>query len=153
MSEQNTAARIPSVDKIGKIHIGVFTVIWLAFMTSNVDRFAWGSVMPTASADLGLSGAGAGGLMTAFFIGYICTQIPGGYLADRFGYRRVLLTSFLVMGFFTAMMGTVESYKAGFIYRLMAGLGSGCVYASSLRAIFEWFPERSRGTVIGLFLT
>ena len=142
-----------ATDKIGKIHIGIFTIIWLAFMTSNVDRFAWGSVMPVASAALGLSGAGSGGLMTAFFIGYISTQLPGGWLADRFGYRRVLLSSFLVMGLFTGLMGTVEVYETGFIYRVLAGMGSGCVYSSSLRAVFDWFPERTRGTVIGLFLT
>ncbi len=139
--------------KIGKVHIGIFAVIWLAFMTSNVDRFAWGSIMPVASASLGLSGAGAGGLMTAFFIGYISTQLPGGYLADRFGYRRVLLCSFVVMGLFTALMGTVKSNEAGFVYRGLAGMGSGCVYSSSLSAVFDWLPERTRGTVIGLFLT
>ena len=122
---------------------GVLFVVWSAFLLSFVDRLTWPPIIPLASRDLGISAAQAGGYMTAFYIGYVMTQLPGGYLTDRFGYRKVLLTSFLVMGTFTAAMGLVENYAAGFLLRILAGMGSGAVFSAGVRAIFDWFRQNS----------
>ena len=132
---------------------GVLFVVWSAFLLSFVDRLTWPPIIPLASRDLGISAAQAGGYMTAFYIGYVMTQLPGGYLTDRFGYRKVLLTSFLVMGTFTAAMGLVENYAAGFLLRILAGMGSGAVFSAGVRAIFDWFRQNSRATAMGFFMT
>lgn len=131
----------------------VLFVVWTAFLLSFVDRLAWPPIIPLASADLGITATQAGGFMTAFYIGYVITQLPGGYLTDRLGYRRVLLVSFLVMGSFTAAMGLVETYASGFALRILAGMGSGAVFSASVRAIFDWFPGKTRGTAMGFFMT
>lgn len=135
------------------ISFGVLFVVWTAFLLSFVDRLAWPPMIPLASKDLGITAAQAGGFMTAFYIGYVMTQLPGGYLTDRFGYRRVLLSSFLVMGIFTAAMGLVDSYAAGLILRIFAGMGSGAVFSAGVRAIFDWFRQNSRATAMGFFMT
>jgi MFS family permease len=132
---------------------GVLFVVWSAFLLSFVDRLTWPPIIPLASRDLGFSAAQAGGYMTAFYIGYVMTQLPGGYLTDRFGYRRVLLISFLVMGTFTAAMGLVENYAVGFLLRILAGMGSGAVFSAGVRAIFDWFRQNSRATAMGFFMT
>lgn len=144
--------RIPGID-VSLTQIGVLAVLWTAFLLSFVDRLSWPPVMPTAAQELGMSAKQAGSYMTAFYIGYVVTQLPGGILTDRFGYRRVLLGSFLVMGCFTALMGTVTTYEQGFIYRVMAGIGSGAIFSASVRAIFDWFPGKGRGTAMGIFMT
>ncbi|MBA4496454.1 MFS transporter [Paenactinomyces guangxiensis] len=133
--------------------IGVLFIVWTAFLLSFVDRLSWPPVIPIASHDLGISAAQAGGYMTAFYIGYVCTQLPGGLLTDRFGYRKVLLSSFLIMGVFTALMGTIHSYGQGFVLRVLAGFGSGAVFSACVRAIFDWFPGKGRSTAMGLFMT
>lgn len=135
------------------ISFGVLFVAWTAFLLSFVDRLAWPPIIPLASRDLSITAAQAGGYMTAFYIGYVMTQLPGGYLTDRFGYRRVLLTSFLVMGTFTAGMGLVKHYAVGFALRILAGMGSGAVFSAGVRAIFDWFRQRSRATAMGFFMT
>lgn len=132
---------------------GVLFVVWSAFLLSFVDRLTWPPIIPLASKDLGITAAQAGGYMTAFYIGYVITQLPGGYLTDRFGYRRVLMASFLVMGTFTAAMGLVENYTAGFLLRILAGMGSGAVFSAGVRAIFDWFRQNSRTTAMGFFMT
>lgn len=132
---------------------GVLFVVWSAFLLSFVDRLTWPPIIPLASKDLGITAAQAGGYMTAFYIGYVMTQLPGGYLTDRFGYRRVLMASFLVMGTFTAAMGLVENYTAGFLLRILAGMGSGAVFSAGVRAIFDWFRQNSRTTAMGFFMT
>jgi sugar phosphate permease len=133
--------------------MGVLVIVWMAFLFSFVDRLSWPPIIPLASKELGLSKAEAGSYMTAFYIGYVITQLPGGLLTDRFGYRKVLLSSFFVMGVFTASMGLIHDFAAGFALRVLAGLGSGAVFSACVRAIFDWFPAKGRGTAMGFFMT
>jgi MFS family permease len=43
-------------------------------------------------------------LLSSFFYGYAITQIPGGWLADRFGGRRVYGTALAISGIATLLM-------------------------------------------------
>jgi sugar phosphate permease len=135
------------------IQIGVLLVAWMAFLFSFVDRLSWSSMMPIASKALAMNLVQAGSFSTAFYIGYVITQLPGGLLTDRFGYRKVLLGSFLVMGVFTGLMGTIHSYGQGYLFRILAGAGSGAVFSACVRALFDWFSGAGRTTAMGFFMT
>lgn len=139
--------------EITKTQIGVFIMVWTIYMLSFAERLALPPVLPLIAKDLSLTAAQAGSYMTAFYIGYVCTQLPGGLLTDRFGYRKVLLGSLLAIGGATALMYTVSSYEMGFLFRVLAGIGSGSVFSSCMRAIFEWFPLKGRGTAVGILQT
>jgi MFS family permease len=128
-------------------------MVWAIYLLSFTERLALPPVLPLIARDLKLSAAQAGSYMTAFYIGYVCTQLPGGLLTDRFGYRRVLLGSLLAIGGSTALMYTVSSYEMGFFFRVLAGVGSGSIFSSCMRAIFEWFPGKGRGTAVGILQT
>lgn len=134
-------------------HLGVLLIVWLAFGLSFVDRLAWPPIMPVAMKDMGMTATQAGSYMTIFYVGYVLTQLPGGLLNDRYGYRKVLLFSFLFMGCFTILMGTIKSYEQGLIYRFLAGVGSGAVFSAGIKAVFDWFPAKGRGTALGFFST
>ncbi|WP_312337685.1 MFS transporter [Anaerospora hongkongensis] len=133
--------------------LAILFVVWLAFLLSFVDRLSWPPIMPVAIKELGMSAKEAGSYMTSFYFGYVLTQLPGGLLTDRFGYRKVLLSSFLIMGFFTGLMGVTANYEQGLVFRFLAGVGSGAVFSASVRAIFDWFPANGRGTAMGFFMT
>ncbi|HEY3423847.1 MAG TPA: MFS transporter [Negativicutes bacterium] len=134
-------------------HLGLLFIVWAAFALSFTDRMSWPPIMPLAMRELGMTGAQAGSYMTSFYVGYVLTQLPGGLLNDRFGYRKILLASFLVMGCFTMLMGTVTSYEQGLVYRFIAGVGSGAVFSACIKAILDWYPAKIRGTVMGIFTT
>jgi len=136
-----------------KSQIVVLLILWSAFLFSFVDRLAWAPVIPLAAKALSLNAKEAGSYMSAFYFGYILTQLPGGYLADRFGYRKILLCSFFIMGFFTILMGTVSNFWQGFFYRIFAGMGSGAIFSACVKGIFDWFSEKNRYTAMGFFMT
>jgi len=136
-----------------KFQIMVLLILWSAFLFSFVDRLAWAPVIPLAAKALSLNAREAGSYMSAFYFGYILTQLPGGYLADRFGYRKILLCSFFIMGFFTMLMGTVSNFWQGFFYRIFAGMGSGAIFSACVKGIFDWFSEKNRYTAMGFFMT
>lgn len=140
-------------EEISVKHIQILFIVWSAFVLTFMCRLAWPPIMPLASKELGMTAQQAGSFMTAFYIGYVITQLPGGLLTDRFGYRKVLLCSLLAMGGTTMLMGATTSYQTGFIFRVLTGISTGSVYASGVRAIFDWFPPKSRGAALGIYTT
>lgn len=124
-----------------------------AFTMAFVSRFAWPPLVPVVMPVMGISMTQAMAYMTAFYIGYVVTQIPGGVLADRFGPRLVLSSALLLQAVGTAAIGYTSDYQVGFLLRVVCGLGAGCVYSSGLKAIMGWFTPAQRGLAIGVLMT
>lgn len=131
----------------------VVLVITLAvFGLSLMDRLNWAVVIPQAVPVLGWSMTQAGAMMSAFYIGYIATQIPGGALADRFGPKAILTASAFLMGLFTMGTTLAESFPGMLAFRFLAGLAAGPVFACAIKYQAGWFPSRERATAMGLFM-
>jgi len=89
-----------------------------------------------------------GFILSSFFVGYIVTQVPGGWLASRFGAKWVLSIGIL----WTAVLTLVTPFAArGSIYllialRVMEGVGEGVSYPAMHAMLSRWVPplERSR---------
>ncbi|WCK56678.1 MFS transporter [Aneurinibacillus sp. Ricciae_BoGa-3] len=126
---------------------------WLVYLLSYVSRMSWPPIIPLASHDLGINATQAGSFMTAFYIGYVLTQIPGGFLTDRYGYRKVLLGSLFIIGISTLLTSFTATFTLGFLTRVLAGVGSGAIFSAGLLAITDWFPQNRRGLANGLFMT
>ncbi|MBI5248791.1 MAG: MFS transporter [Desulfomonile tiedjei] len=122
------------------------------FLFTFITRFTWPPLIPVVVPILGMSMSQAGAYMSAFYMGYVITQIPAGVLSDRFGVRLILGVSLILEGISTSSMGFMNSYETGFLLRVIAGFGAGAVYSSCSLALMEWFPARERGRAFGVFL-
>lgn len=122
------------------------------FVFTFFVRFTWPPLIPVVVPILGMKMTQAGAYMSAFYLGYVITQIPAGILADRFGVRLILALSLIVEGISTFGMGYITTYDSGFALRVVTGLGAGAVYAACARSLMEWFPARERGTAFGIML-
>lgn len=131
----------------------VLASLWLAYLLSFVARLVWSSVMSIANEDLGFTVIQGSSYITAFYIGYAITALPGGILSDKIGYRKTILLSLSGVTVGTALMGTVTDYYVGFAFRFILGLFSGPLNACCLSAIADVFSERQRGTATGLLMT
>ena len=74
----------------------VLFLTWLFFGMYYMNRFNFSPMIPLLKADLNLSNAQAGSLMALFFITYTIFQLPSGYLADRFGPRKIITVGALI---------------------------------------------------------
>ncbi len=130
------------------LHIGAVLYYTMGFMV----RFAWPPLIPVASADLGIGMSSAGLYMSAFYIGYVISQIPGGMLGDRFGARVVIGAALLLEAAGTFGVGLSPDFWVGFACRVLTGLGAGAVYGSCVRYITVLFPPKERGLAFGLMM-
>ena len=130
----------------------ILSMCMLSFFLTFVARFAWPPLIPVVVPILGMKMSQAGAFMSAFYIGYVITQIPAGILADFVGVRLMLSLCLILEGISTIGMGYINTYDSGFALRVICGLGAGADFAACTRAIMEWFPARERGTAMGLLL-
>lgn len=151
-SSQSHSAAVSSVDTVMPYRWVVLALTAITFLLTFVVRFTWPPLIPVVSPILGMKMSQAGAYMSAFYIGYVITQIPAGILADRFGVRTILAVSLLLEGITTFAMANIGTYEAGFALRVATGLGAGAVFSSCARALMEWIPPKERGTAFGVLL-
>jgi MFS family permease len=110
---------------------------------------ALGSLSVALVAAFGLSKAQLGVAFSALLIGCTCCTAAAGALIDRWGERRMLLISTIVMSI--ALVGTIASATYPWLVAMMTLYGAG--YAASTpaggRAILTWF-DRERGLAMGI---
>lgn len=108
---------------------------------------------------LGLTDQQMGFVFSAFVIGYALFQIPGGWLADRWGARLVLTIGLLWWSCFTAFTAiAAASFLAGILgilgalalTRFLLGVGEGVALPTFNRAVTDWLPAHERGFGIGM---
>ena len=111
---------------------------WL-FVLSAVaflDRVNLSIAGGALSAEYHLTNVQFGFLSTALLIGYTLFQTPAGWLADRFGPSRVLTSSVLWWGVFTALtaaipVSLVSPFAALIGVRFLLGAGEAIMYPAS----------------------
>lgn len=92
------------------------------------------------------------GMLTAFFYGYIITQIPGGWLADRFGSKKVIFIVMLISSISLLILPVCArtTYILVYAIRAVLGIALGMVSPSVTSMWGRWAPplERSRLTTL-----
>jgi MFS family permease len=111
------------------------------------DLLILGFILSSISADLGLTSAQAGSLVTCTLIGAVAGGILFGTLSDHFGRIRVLTWTILVFAIFTGLCGLSRGYWDLVLYRMAAGLGLGGEFGIGMALASEAWPASMRARV------
>lgn len=135
------------------------TVIFLFIVTAinYGDRATLGIAGKAMSGELGFDAAAMGWVMSSFGIAYVIGQLPGGWLLDRFGSKRVYFCSILFWSIFTLLQGTVHFFIGAwalimlFTFRFLMGLAEAPSFPGNSRITAAWFPAKERATAVAIF--
>ena len=130
----------------------VLAILFIIWLISYVDRMVMATAIPYIAKEFNLSPVVMGAVMSAFFAGYATCQLPGGFLADHFGARKVMTAAILWWSAFTALTGAASSLAAMLWIRVAFGIGEGVFPAASFKSLANWFPLKERGTATGLMM-
>src|SRR5262249_975170 len=83
-------------------------------------------------------------VLASFFFAYALGQMPAGWLADRFGPRRMLVAYIGLWSLCTAFTGFATGLIALVIVRCACGLAEAGAYPSSGLLVSRWFPFHQR---------
>ena len=134
-----------------------FLAFWL-FVLSGVaflDRTNLSIAGLQISSEYGLGNQRLGWIFSSFLIGYAGFQLPAGWLATRFGPRRVLTLGVLWWGVttaLTALMPTGISHAVMMLVAIRFALGAGeaVIYPAANQFVARWVPLEERGLINGL---
>lgn len=130
----------------------VLALLFLGWCLGNLDRFVINYAIVGITQDLGLGASAQGIILSSFFLGYAIMQIPGGALADRFGYRKVILVSLFSWSIFTILTGSAWSLLSLIFVRFLFGIGEGSFFPSGSKAIATNFPVNQRSGAMSIML-
>ncbi len=126
----------------------VFAVA-LAVVT-YIDRVCISQAAPLITRDLGLSKEQMGVVFSAFVLAYSLFEIPGGYLGDRLGARRVLMRIVIWWSFFTAMTGFAWNFLSMTVTRFLFGAGEAGCFPNLTKSFTTWLPPEERVRAQGI---
>ncbi len=108
----------------------------LAFFIAGFAMSAWAPLVPFAKTRLGVDDGVLGGLLLCLGIGSIMTMPAAGYLAARFGCRRVIVASASLMAVMLPWLAHVHTVPTFMAALLLFGAGLGTLdVAINIQAI------------------
>jgi sugar phosphate permease len=128
----------------------ILVLIGVMYLITYLDRVNISSAAPLISKEFGFNNVTMGYIFSAFVWSYAMFQVPGGWLADRFGARTVLgiiVTYWSIMTAITALAFNAASF---YVIRFLFGVGEAGAFPSATRAMQLWYPRRERGFVQGI---
>jgi OFA family oxalate/formate antiporter-like MFS transporter len=122
---------------VGMVAVTNFQYAWTQFVPALVEHHGW-------------SRAAVANALSIFFTSAQTWLVPmEGYLAERFGPRRLLLLGGVLTGLAWAVIAGTASLTVLYGAQVACGCGSGIVYGLSMGNALKWFPDR-RGLAAGL---
>jgi len=86
-----------------------------------------------------------GVVLSAFYWGYICTQLLGGWLATRFGGKLVFGWGLVWASLVTIIWPfTTEYFPLTVFIRVITGLGEGVTYPAVFQLLALWYPKTEK---------
>lgn len=129
----------------------VLLLCTLAFMTTMVARLAISPLVPAITDDFGVSNAAFGLALTLMWGAYALIQFPSGILGERFGERRVILSSLGITGLGSVLLAFSPTFEFFVLFVFLLGIGAGLHYTVATTFIANQFDEIGRA--IGFHIT
>lgn len=136
----------------------ILAMIFLVTALNYGDRATISMAATPMSQELGLTSVTMGYIFSAFGWAYVIGQIPGGWLLDKFGARRVYFWSIMLWSIFTILIGFVDIFgsipliiASLFILRFLVGLSEGPAFPANNQIVSAWFPTKERGTAAAFY--
>ena len=137
-----------------------YLILFLLFVVTTInyaDRATIAIAGSSLQKDLGIDAVTLGFVFSAFGWAYVLGQIPGGWLLDRFGSKKVYAISIFTWSAFTLLQGFVgylplaNAVIALFLLRFLVGAAEAPSFPGNARIVAAWFPAAERGTASAIF--
>ncbi|TWH64809.1 ACS family glucarate transporter-like MFS transporter [Azomonas agilis] len=141
----------------GRTRYVILLMLFLATTINYADRATISIAGTSLQKDLGIDAVTLGYIFSAFGWAYVAGQIPGGWLLDKFGSKKIYAFSIFTWSLFTFLQGFVDQVPiafavlALFTLRFMVGFAEAPSFPGNARIVAAWFPTAERGTASAVF--
>lgn len=130
----------------------ILAVLFLARTTMSYQFQAVAGLSPLLVESYGISVADIGLLIGLYLVPGVFVAIPGGAIAARFGDKRVVTASLVMMLTGGAMMAFGPGWAWLFAGRLLAGTGGVVINIVMTKMLMDWFVGHEISTAMAIFI-
>jgi EmrB/QacA subfamily drug resistance transporter len=124
--------------------VAVSVVFVAAMFMSIMDVTIVNVALPTIGHEFHTSPTAVDGISIAFLVSLAVFIPASGWLGDRFGGKRVLLSAIVVFTSASALCGLANSIGELVIFRILQGIGGGMLAPVGMAMLFRAFPPAER---------
>ena len=136
--------------RIARIQIFAVSILSIAGVINYIDRGSLAIANTTIRADLGISATRMGVLLSVFSLAYAVSQLPAGFLLDRFGERIILGTGMFLWSATQTATGLVRGFASFILARIGLAAGESPFVVSAVKTVHDWFDIRDRASPMGI---
>ncbi|GAA3749151.1 MFS transporter [Streptomyces tremellae] len=156
LDRQDEPAKTVAPSSAGRLRYVVLAMLFVVTTVNYADRSTLSIAGDAMQSDLGISSGELGVLFSAFSWSYLIAQLPGGWLLDRFGSKKVYGLAIFLWSLFTMAQGAIGFFSGAavvlmFILRFAVGFAEAPSFPGNSRIVAAWFPTRERGFASALF--
>ncbi|HLJ62176.1 MAG TPA: MFS transporter [bacterium] len=131
-----------------RLNVAALGAGWAVFVIANAQRIDVVPFFGRLRSYYHVDYTGAGGLLSAYLLGYVMAQVPMGLAADNLPTRRVTLTGLALMTVTSGLFALTHQYWLAMLLRFLMGISAAALYSSTVKQLLGVAP--SRGTAMGL---
>lgn len=117
----------------------VFTLGWIAIYAT---RTILNPIMTNIQSEFAINATQLGLLSSLFFLGYTVTQIPSGYLGDKFGRKKMIIPAFIGFGVLAIISGQMVTFYMFLMMWFLTGTFQGVFYGPQYGLSSEAIPQK-----------
>jgi ACS family glucarate transporter-like MFS transporter len=151
--DRNAEMANASAPRPTQVRFQVLAWICSLSIITYFDRVCISTSAPYITHDLRLTPVEMGLAFSAFAFAYAMFEVPGGWLGDRIGPRKVITRIVVWWSAFTAFTGLVTRLWNLVSVRFLFGAGEAGMYPNSAKAFSRWMPASERGLSSGMMWT
>jgi D-galactonate transporter len=156
--ELSRTASSAGVVKRTKVRYVILLMIFVITTFNYADRATLSITGSAMRTEFGFDAIKMGYIFSAFSWAYVLSQLPAGWLLDRFGARRVYAASIFLWSVFTFLQSSIglagtaaSAVIALFVLRFAMGMAEAPAFPANAKVVASWFPTTERGTASAIF--
>jgi MFS family permease len=131
----------------------VVGLLWLVAMLNYLDRLLIASMHDPIKESISMTEAQFGLLTSVFLWVYGFLSPLGGYVADKWSRKWVIIFSVLVWSIVTFWTGTASTFTEMLIARAIMGISEACYIPAALALITDYHKGKTRSLATGLHMS
>ncbi|MAF85419.1 MAG: hypothetical protein CL875_02900 [Dehalococcoidales bacterium] len=129
----------------------ILAVVLLASFAFLFSMQAAPPLIPAILSEFHLSHTAAAGVMLFVALPAMLLSIPGGFLADRYGNKRLSVVGLSLVCLGTLLTAVAPSFGLLQGGRAIVGIGGALLFSAAPPLIFQWFSGKELGLAMGIW--
>lgn len=126
------------------------SLLWFLWFINMCVRVIFAPILPLIEDEFAVTHARASGIFMFQAVGYGLSMFFSGFFAGRLGYKRTIVVSLCLSGFFFLAVPFVKTFSLLYLLSLILGISIGMYMPSAIPLITEYFAEKDWGKSIAI---